>query len=72
MTHGTFADFFWNHSTIIGIIAFWIFSAAVSAMPTPTTGSSSSYLYFYNLFHTIAGNLTTAWGSKIPGIAKAA
>lgn len=72
MTHGTLLDILYNHSTIIGIVAFWVFSAAVSAMPAPTTTSSASYLWAFNFLHTIAGNLTTAWGSKVPGIAKTA
>lgn len=70
MSHGSLFDILYNHSTIIGVVAYWLFSALVSAMAPPTE-TSGPYLYWFKALHTIAGNLTTAWGSKIPGTAKA-
>jgi hypothetical protein len=47
---------------------YWIFSAAVSALPDPAPGGSPGYLWLYRFSHTIAGNLTTVFGSRIPGL----
>src|SRR3989454_12801177 len=37
-------------------------------MPDPAGNGSSGYLWLYRFLHTIAGNITTAFGSKIPGL----
>src|SRR5438093_8269309 len=54
---------FWTAGVI-----YWMFSAAVSSMPEPAPNGSSGYLWFYRFLHSIAGNITTAFGSKIPGV----
>jgi hypothetical protein len=58
----------------------WIFSAAVSAMPEPAAyrpcasrpdpgpNARPGYLWLYRFVHTIAGNITTAFGNRIPGL----
>lgn len=56
-----------QHEFWSGIIAYWVFSAAVSAMPTPN-GSSQGYEWLFKFLHTIAGNLTNAFAAKIPGL----
>jgi hypothetical protein len=43
-----------------------VFSAAVSAMPEP--GGTPGYLWLYRFMHTVAGNITTVLGGKIPGV----
>ena len=47
--------------------AYWIFIAAVGALPPPTPSSGPGYQFLYKFLHTIAGNITTAFGNKIPG-----
>ena len=47
---------------------YWIFSAAVSAMPEPVNGSGAGYRWLYRFLHTTAGNITTAFGNRIPGL----
>ncbi|PYR95654.1 MAG: hypothetical protein DMG16_30005 [Acidobacteria bacterium] len=37
-------------------------------MPDPAANGSSGYLWPYRFLHTIAGNITTAFASKIPGL----
>jgi hypothetical protein len=60
-------QFITQHEFWSAIVGYWILSAAVSAMPAPT-GNNPGYAWLYQFLHTIAGNLTTAFGSKIPGL----
>src|SRR2546426_2872122 len=57
-----------EHQFWTAVVIYWIFSAAVSSMPDPAGNGSSGYLCLYRFLHTIAGNVTTAFGSKIPGL----
>src|SRR5213593_795582 len=57
-----------EHQFWTAVVIYWIFSAAVSSMPDPAGNGSSGYLWLYRFLHTIAGNITTAFGSKIPGL----
>jgi hypothetical protein len=72
-------QFVLQHQFGIAVAAYWIFSAAVSALPEPApyrarasrpeplpTGNAG-YLWLYRFCHTTAGNLSTAFGSRIPG-----
>lgn len=61
-------NFLYLHSFWSAIAAYWIFSSAVSAMPAPMPNGNPGYTWLYQFLHTIAGNLTTAFGSKIPGL----
>ena len=54
---------FWS-----AVVLYWIFSAAVSAMPDPTANGNPGYTWLYRFLHTIAGNLTTAFAGRIPGL----
>ena len=47
--------------------AYWIFNAAVGAMPEPDEKSGNGYRFFYKFAHTLAGNVTMAFANKIPG-----
>jgi hypothetical protein len=60
-------EFLIQHQFWAAVVIYWIFSAAVSAMPE-ATNASPGYLWLYRFVHTIAGNLTTAFGSRIPGL----
>ena len=67
-------------SILDGRGGYWILSAAVSLLPEaapwracasrpdPAANSSPAYLWLHRFLHTIAGNITTALGSKIPGV----
>ena len=57
-----------EHQFWTAVVIYWIFSAAVSSMPDPAGNGSPGYLWLYRFLHTIAGNITTAFGSKIPGL----
>ena len=50
------------------VVLYWIYSAAVSSMPDPAANTNPGYTWLYRFLHTIAGNLTTAFSGKIPGL----
>jgi hypothetical protein len=54
------------HPFWAAVAAYWVFSAAVSAMPPPNGGKG--YQWAYAFLHTIAGNLDKTFASKIPGV----
>lgn len=61
-------EFLIQHQFWAAVAIYWIFSAAVSAMPEPATNGSPGYLWLYRFIHTIAGNITTAFAGRIPGL----
>lgn len=61
-------NFLLQHQFWVAVGLYWIFSAAISAMPEPAPNGSVGYAWLYKFLHTTAGNLTTAFGNKIPGI----
>jgi hypothetical protein len=61
-------EFAVRHRFWIAAGLYWIFSAAVSAMPEPDDDASSGYLWLYRFLHTTAGNLTTVFGNRIAGM----
>jgi hypothetical protein len=61
-------EFILQHQSLAALAVYWIFSGAVSALPDPGPGGSPGYLWLYRFSHTIAGNLTTVFGSRIPGL----
>lgn len=63
MIHFILQHEFWS-----GVAGYWILSAAVSAMPEPVTDSTEGYVWLYKFAHTIAGNITTVFSNKIPGL----
>lgn len=61
-------DFILRHQFWLAVGSYWIFSAAISAMPEPAPDGSPGYLWLYRFLHTTAGNITTAFGGRIPGV----
>src|SRR5215471_8482499 len=73
-------EFVTQHQFWTAAVIYWIFSAAVSAMPEPSpyqarpsgpdpaSGANPVYLWLFRFLHTLAGNITTAFGSRIPGL----
>src|SRR5215472_12173280 len=61
-------EFLSQHQFGIAVAGYWLFSAAVSSLPEPMPGGSAGYLWFYRFCHTSAGNITAAFGSKMPGM----
>lgn len=61
-------QFLLQHQFWAAVVAYWIFSAAISSMPEPVPNDSPAYLWLYRFLHTTAGNITTALGGRIPGM----
>src|SRR6266704_744783 len=61
-------EFVTQHQFWTAVVIYWIFSAAVSSMPEPASNGSPGSLWLFRFLHSIAGNITTAFGSKIPGL----
>src|ERR1700686_3535211 len=61
-------EFVAKHQFGAAAAIYWIFSAAVSAMPEADAQSHPGYLWLYRFAHTVAGNITTVFGSRIPGL----
>ena len=60
-------EFITQHQFWAAVGAYWTYSAAVSSMPEPGP-DSRGYLWLYRFCHTMAGNITTVFGGKIPGL----
>lgn len=60
--------FLQQHSFWSGVALVWVYSAFVSGMPAPDDKDGKGYRWLYNSLHSLAGNITTALGSKIPGL----
>ena len=61
-------DLIAQHQFWLGVALIWIFSAFVSGMPEPHDKSSDGYLWLFRALHSIAGNITTVFSGKIPGL----
>jgi hypothetical protein len=61
-------QFLLQHQFGLAVAMYWVFSAAVSSMPDPKAGDAGGYLWLYRFAHTLAGNLTTAFGNRIPAM----
>jgi hypothetical protein len=47
---------------------YWVFSAAVGAMPTPNEKSADWYVFLFRFGHALSGNLNrAAVALKVPG-----
>ena len=58
------------HTHVIGIMIGWyVFSAAISALPTPLPGERW-YQFVYIMLHTLAGSLARAGATMYPAAFK--
>ncbi|GEM_PF-3151539 len=50
------------------LLAYWVYSAAVGAMPMPQPGGSGFYKWAFAFLHGVAGNVNRALvAMKVPG-----
>jgi hypothetical protein len=61
-------QFLVQHQFWAAVVLYWVYSAAVSSMPDPAANTNPGYTWLYRFLHTIAGNLSTAFTGKIPGL----
>jgi hypothetical protein len=62
MTHLVNDPQFW---LLVG--SYWIFSAATGALPHPKETAGQFYVWFFGFMNALAGNVTRAFGAKVPG-----
>jgi len=62
-------QFVMQHQFGTAAVIYWIVSAAISALPEPDGKSNAGYVWLYRFSHTVAGNLTTAFGNRLSTIA---
>jgi len=62
--HNTWS-FLVAHQTISILVAYYILSAAIGALPAPTAESHMFYAWLFKFANTLGGNLTRAFASKI-------
>jgi hypothetical protein len=46
-----------QHSFLLGIAEYWLFSAFVGGAPEPTEKSGKGYRWFYSSLHLFGGNI---------------
>ena len=56
-----------QHSATVAVVAYFLFSVMVTAMPEPVASSSAWYVYWYKVLNGIAGALVTKFG-QVPKI----
>lgn len=39
------------------LVAYWVFNAAIQALPKPSDASKVAYVWVYNFTHGLAGNI---------------
>jgi hypothetical protein len=61
MTH-----FLVAHQVGATLVIYYIFSAAVSAMPMPDSTSGKFYQWIFGMLHTLSGDITKAFASRLP------
>lgn len=53
------------HPALAALIAYYILSAAISALPSPTADSSKFYQWFFKFSNGIAANISRAYSTAI-------
>lgn len=52
------------HQTVFAVVAYWIGSNFISALPSPSQTSNGFYKFFFTLMHGLAGSIPRV----IPGL----
>jgi len=63
-------NFIMAHQTTASLVAYYIFGAAVGALPMPDTSSGKFYRFFFSFCNTIAANISRV--SAVPSKTDAA
>lgn len=55
-----------HHQTVIlTLIVYYVVSAAISAMPSPTAQSKPFYVWLFKFANTLAANLSRAYSTAV-------
>lgn len=60
---------FFSSNTLYTLIAYWIFNAAVQALPKPGENASPYYVFLFNFAHLLSANVGLL-GARKNGAAK--
>ena len=55
------------HQVTSTIVACWVFSAGVGAMPTPAATSGPFYVWTFNFLHVVTAGIARLVATKFPG-----
>ena len=53
------------HQTVAALVAYYVISAGIGALPAPVATSGDFYKWFFSFSNTLAGNLSRAFSSKL-------
>ena len=59
-------SFIEQHPVISTFTAYYVFSSAVGAMPSPSTGGSKFYEWFFNFSQALGANVARMAAQKYP------
>jgi len=55
-----------THPTYWALGAYYLFSNAVSALPTPAQGNNGAYRWLFDFSHGLAGNISRIVATRYP------
>ena len=55
-----------HHQVLYTVAGYYVFSAAVGAMPTPATNGNMFYRWLFGFLQAVGANLTRVVASKYP------
>jgi hypothetical protein len=55
------------HHTLVVLVSYYVFSAAIGSLPMPDEKSSKFYGWFFKFSNTLSANLSRAWASYQQG-----
>lgn len=50
-------DQFFSNNALVAIAAYWIFNAAVQAIPKPPEAASTWHVWLFNFAHLLSANI---------------
>lgn len=53
------------HPAFVTLIIYYILSAAISSLPSPTATSTKFYFWFFRFSNTLAANLSRAYSTAV-------
>jgi len=56
------------HGTIWALGSYFLFSNAISAMPTPANTSGGFYRWLFDFSHLLSGNITRIVATRFPQV----
>lgn len=61
-----FISSFQSHTTAWTLGSYFVFSNAISAMPTPASSSGGFYRWLFDFGHLLSGNITRIIATRYP------